>query len=246
MLGLLVPLYVTPIVPSNDLFFHAARMFVLQSPDTPYVRDWYQVDWAIMPNLAMDIIVPPLGTLIGTLPAINAFVGLTFFLIFSGTLVLHYALYGRLSWLPLAACLFIYNQVLFFGFLNYLFGIGLVLWALAAWFHFRSAPTAQILTGIVLAVLLYLCHLFAVVLYGLVIGTAELPALWRNRSVRTVLHRAVAVATPFIIPLLLLLSSRTLNQAKVAVDYFPDSYFILKLLAFFRRSSATIPHTIFG
>src|SRR2546423_4121872 len=118
VIALLVPLCATPIVPSNDLFFHAARMFVLQNPGTPYASDWYQVDWAVMPNLAMDIIVPPLASLIGTLPAINAFVGLTFFLIFSGTLALHYALYGRLSWLPLAACLFIYNQALFFGFLN--------------------------------------------------------------------------------------------------------------------------------
>ena len=241
MLGLLVPLWVTPIVPSSDLFFHAARMFVLQNPGTPYASDWYQVDWAPIPNLAMDIIVPPLASLVGTMPAVNAFVGLTLFLIFSGTLALHYALYGRLSWLPLAACLFIYNQVLFFGFLNYLFGIGLALWALAAWFYLEDAPWGQVLSGIVLAALLYLCHLFAVVLYGLVIGTAELPALWRSRSLRTVFHHGARVAAPFIIPLLLLLLSRTLNQAKVTVDYSPNSYLILKLLAFFSPFVSNYP-----
>ncbi|HKX09338.1 MAG TPA: hypothetical protein VJN67_14155 [Stellaceae bacterium] len=241
MIGLLVPLGVTPIVPSNDLFFHTARMFVLQHPDTPYARNWYQADWAVMPNLAIDIIVPPLASLVGTLPAVNAFVGLTLFLTFSGVLALHYALYGRLSWLPLGACLFIYNQVLFFGFLNYLFGIGLALWALAAWFYFEDRSSAQILTGVVLAVLLYLSHLFAVVLYGLVIGTAELPALWRARSVRLALQRVAAVATPFIVPLLLLLSSRTLDQAKVTIDYFPDSYFILKVLAFFSPFVSNYP-----
>src|SRR5262249_28768124 len=44
---------------------HLARMHILATAGTPDQSPYYQVKWALYPNLAMDLIVPPLGRLVG-------------------------------------------------------------------------------------------------------------------------------------------------------------------------------------
>ena len=63
-----------------------------------------------------------------------------FVLILSGTLALNRALFGYWSALPLVAAPLLYNGVLLVGVMNYVFGIGLALWALAAWVALRERP----------------------------------------------------------------------------------------------------------
>ena len=56
-----------------------------------------------------------------------------FALIMSGTFALNRALFQRWSMLPLIAFPLLYNYMFLVGLVNYFFGIGLALWALAAW-----------------------------------------------------------------------------------------------------------------
>ncbi|MGB7691901.1 MAG: hypothetical protein WBM12_03365 [Pseudolabrys sp.] len=44
---------------------HLARMFVLARDGTAQAHPYYQVSWSLVPNLAMDLIVPGIGRHIG-------------------------------------------------------------------------------------------------------------------------------------------------------------------------------------
>src|SRR5262245_54915792 len=44
---------------------HLARMFVLARDGTAQAHPYYQVTWSLVPNLAMDLIVPGIGRHIG-------------------------------------------------------------------------------------------------------------------------------------------------------------------------------------
>ncbi|HEV2550067.1 MAG TPA: hypothetical protein VGU20_22340 [Stellaceae bacterium] len=224
--GLLLPLAFVSVPPFCDLYFHIARMVVLADPAAPYVRDWYAPDWHVVPNLAMDAIVPLLARIMPVLTAVKLFVAATFLLLLFGTLALNHALYRQLSWLPLLAGLFVYNQIVFIGYFNYLFGLALVLWAAALWFYLAtSAPLLRLLAASLATILLYAAHLFAVGLFGVVLLSGELAAWRRDR--RLGFHAAMAVV-PFIAPLALFLTSHTVAVAGMgAIDYWP----IVKLLA---------------
>lgn len=224
--GLLLPLALVSVPPFCDLYFHIARMVVLADPGAPYVRDWYVPDWHFVPNLAMDAIVPLLARTMPVLTAVKVFVAATFLLLLFGTLALHHALFRRLSWLPLLAGLFIYNQIVFIGYFNYLFGLALALWAAALWFYLaRSAPLIRLAAASLAALLLYAAHLFAVGFFGVLVLSGEFAAWRRDR--RFVFHAAM-VLVPFMAPLALLLTSRTVAVAGGgAIEYWP----IVKLLA---------------
>jgi hypothetical protein len=85
-----------------------------------------------------------------------------------GCLVLHRVAFRRWSPWPLLAFLLLYNRVLLWGFLNYLAGIALMLWALAAWIALERKPLVlRIGVGAVLATLVYLAHLAAFGCYAL-------------------------------------------------------------------------------
>jgi hypothetical protein len=75
----------------------------------------------------------------------------------------------------------LYNKVFVIGTVNYVFGIGLCLWALADWVQLRERGLILrlgISTAFVLA--LFLCHLFALGLYGLGLLAYE---LYRLRTI---------------------------------------------------------------
>ena len=61
-----------------------------------------------------------------------------FALIISGTLALNRALIGRWSVMPLFAIPLLYNFIFLVGLMNYIFGIGVALWALAGWIAVRE------------------------------------------------------------------------------------------------------------
>ena len=93
------------------------------------------------------------------------------------------ALFGRWSVLPLIAIPLLYNHVFLVGVMNYLFGIGLAMWALAAWIYLREwAWPWRYAASSVFVVLMFFCHLFAVGLYGIGLLAYEAWRLWLKRE----------------------------------------------------------------
>ncbi len=164
---------------------HLARMWILaQRGNIPALAANYQIHWRILPDLAMDLIVPPISRVVSIEAAGRVFIALTVLTLIGGTASLHRVLYGRWAVWPLWSALFVYNAVLFWGFLSCLFGIGASLFALSGWIATRGwRPAPRILVFSAVASLLFLFHLFAFGFYGLTVALYELDSLVRERRI---------------------------------------------------------------
>lgn len=215
VLGLVavIPVITHPLPPLEDYINHLARMHVIATIGRDhYLARFYEVDWQIVPNLMMDMVVPVLARAMNVYLAGQLFTVAAFLLIVSGTLALNRALFGQWSVLPLIAFPFLYNYVFLVGVMNYEFGMGLALWALAVWVRLRErAWPLRLAVSALFVVLLFFCHLFAVGLYGLGLLAYE---LWRaltrhdlSQQMRVVDFTATGL--PFVPVLVLLVLSPT-------------------------------------
>jgi hypothetical protein len=218
-----VPVALHPLPPISDYINHLSRMHVIAAlgTDSDLTR-FYQVNWQVIPNLMMDMILPVLVRFTNVYAAGQAYMIASFVLILSGAFALNRQLHGRWSVLPLLAFPLLYNYVFLVGTMNYVSGIGLSLWALVAWIALRERHLALRLTVSALFVLaLFFCHLFVVGTYGLGLLAFELNRLWslglaagtaprpaaRGLSVR--LLDFMATGLPFLPVLPLLMMSAT-------------------------------------
>jgi hypothetical protein len=205
-----IPVITHPLPPLTDYVNHLARMHVLATiGNDPDLSRFYEIDWQIIPNLMMDLVIPQLERFMSVYHAGQAFTVATFVLIISGTLALNRVLFGAWSVLPLVAFPLLYNHVFLVGVMNYVCGIGLALWALAAWAWLRERNwplRLAVSTAFVLA--LFFCHLFAVGLYGMGLLAVELHRWWatRERPLGLRIVDFVATGLPFlpVVPLLLM------------------------------------------
>lgn len=214
-----IPIVMYPWPPLVDYMNHLARMYIIAGVGTDAdLARYYEIDWQLIPNLMMDILVPPLQRLVNVYVAGQLYIAASFVMIISGTLALNRQLFGRWSVLPLIAFPLLYNKIFLIGTLNYVFGIGLALWALAVWVQLRErAAVLRLAASAVFVLALYLCHLFALGLYALGLLAYELYRLSTiygsaPRSQRRALFPPidfVATGLPFLPVLPLLLMSPT-------------------------------------
>jgi hypothetical protein len=175
-----IPIVLHPWPPMSDYINHLARMQVIANINSdPDLARFYEIDWQVIPNLMMDLIVPLLMRVMNIYAAGQTYTIASFVLILSGTVALHRQLFGRWSVLPLIALPLLYNNVFLVGTMNYVFGIGLALWALASWIWLRERNLVLRLAMSSLFILgLFFCHLFAVGVYGVGLLAFELHRLW--------------------------------------------------------------------
>jgi hypothetical protein len=210
-----IPIITHPLPPIEDYVNHLARMHVMSViGHNPYLSRFYEIDWQIVPNLMMDMIVPPMMRVMNVYAAGQIFTIMTFALIISGALALNRALFRRWSAVPLIACPLLYNYVFLIGVMNYLFGVGLALWGLAFWIALRERSVVLRLGVSVLFVLaLFFCHLYALGVYGLGVLATQVWRLWdrRQEPLRTRLIEFFTAGLPFLPAVPLLLMSPTLG-----------------------------------
>src|SRR5215471_11872472 len=177
-----IPVLLHPLPPISDYINHLSRMHVIAAiGGDPDLARFYRVDWEVIPNLMMDMILPVLVRVMNVYAAGQAYMIASFVLILSGTFALNRQLYGRWSMLPLAAFPLLYNYVFLVGTMNYVSGIGLSLWALVTWIALRERNLPLRMTvSLVFVMALFFCHLFALGTYGLGLLTFELYYLWRS------------------------------------------------------------------
>jgi hypothetical protein len=212
-----IPIITHPLPPLSDYINHLARMHVMATIGRdPDLTRFYEIDWQIIPNLMMDLVVPRLTAFMTVYHAGQLFTVATFVVIASGTLALNRALFGSWSVLPLISFPLLYNHVFLVGVMNYVFGIGLALWGMAAWVLLRERFWAiRLVVSALFVLVLFFCHLFDVGLYGLGLLSIELTRLWmtRGRPLAPRLVDFVATGIPFLPALPLLLMSPTWDLA---------------------------------
>jgi hypothetical protein len=214
----IIPILTHQLPPLEDYVNHLARMHVIAtSGHDSNLSRFYEIDWQIVPNLMMDLIVPVLARVMSVYAAGQVFTVAAFLLIVSGTLALNRVFFRQWSVLPLIAFPFLYNYVFLVGVMNYQFGMGLTLWALAAWVGLRDrAWPLRLAVSTLFVIALFFCHLFSLGLYGLGLLAYE---LWRaltrrDLSLRYRIFDFLATGLPFIPALVMLLVSPTWDHVK--------------------------------
>ena len=214
----IIPLLTHPLPPLEDYANHVSRMYVIaDGGKNPFLAKFYEIEWELIPNLMMDLIVPRIARYVNVYLASQLFTIAIFFLIMSGTFALNRALFKRWSVLPLIAFPLLYNYVFLIGVMNYFFGIGLALWGLAAWIGLRDRPWPwRYAISVCFGIALFFCHLFSLGVYGLGLMAFEIwfaigveRASWPIRGVRF-----VCAGLPFVPLVPLLLGSSTWGNAR--------------------------------
>src|SRR5262249_26093494 len=211
-----IPIWTHQLPPLSDYVNHLARMQVIATlPKNAQLARFYEINWQVIPNLTMDFIVPPLARVMNIYLAGQAYIVAMFALIISGVLVLNRALIGRWSVLPPFAIPLLYNYVFLVGLMNYIFGVGVALWALAIWIAARERPwPLRFLLSTFYVVVLFFCHLSALGIYAIGILSFEIFRLWTRRREEPWLPRIaefVAGGLPFLAVTPLLYASPTMQ-----------------------------------
>jgi len=201
----LVPIWSVVHLPLIDYPAHLARMHILANlAQSPALQNIYEIHWGLLPNLAMDIVVPPLSKIIPLIDAGRVYVSAIVVMWITGPLVLHHALFGRVSLWPLIAGYFAYNESLSFGLLNFSFGGGLVFFALAAWIYGQKLPRLWLLLlSCLSASTLFFCHFIAFGAYAIAVVGYEAGQSFRRGKflcLRPLSARWVLVLAQFVVP----------------------------------------------
>jgi hypothetical protein len=191
----------------------------------PAVARFYHIEWAFIPNLAGEVLVPLLSKAMALETATKIFItaGVSMWVI--GPAMIHRALHGRIGAAPLLAAIFAYNANLMWGFLNYYFAMGLGFVAFAAWIASGSSRSPLRLAGFALAVTtIYFCHLFACAVLAVMIGSYEMGAILSRPvlPLREALRRlgaAVALFVPAALAFMFLKPHDPGSDSSVAFDF---------------------------
>jgi hypothetical protein len=185
-----LPVLLTPIPAMVDYPNHLARMYILSQNGTPDANPYYEVAWALYPNLAMDLLIPQMARLISVENAARLFLLLSQLLIVGGALVLERVVKGRVRLAGFAALMFLYCLPFTWGFVNFEFGLGVALWGIAAYLAVaeRALPVRFVVNA-VFVMALFAAHFFALGVYGATLGFYE---LWRAYD-RKVSYRDAAL-----------------------------------------------------
>jgi hypothetical protein len=198
-----VPLFSTVLPPLVDYPNHLARLHLLAEGGDQF----YAIRWAPLPDLAADLIVPPLAHAVSLATAGRLFLLLTFALIAGGTVWLNRVATGCWRLWPLLSFLLLYDRILLWGFLNYLFGLGVALCGIALWLALESKPAwLRVLASALVALACFFSHIAAFGVYALALAGVELLPAWRlfrGRDYRLLAWRILVAGIQFVAPVIL-------------------------------------------
>jgi hypothetical protein len=199
------PLFVAHHVPLVDYPFHLARMHILHhQPSDEFLQRLYEVSLLPLPNLAMDALVPLFSKVFHVEFASRLFILLTMVIIVSGVGFLYKTLHGAWSNLNvLFGAILLYNWIFIFGFVNYLFGVGLLLFSIAIWFSLlEHNDYKRMVFGAFLGILLFFSHLVVFVLFAVILSGIGLYQSLGDRclNLKKILREAVIVLSVTILP----------------------------------------------
>jgi hypothetical protein len=215
----LVPLWSADIPPLLDYPNHLARQYIIFNlRHSELLQQFYRVEWTVVPYLAMDVIVRLLANFLAVDIASKVFLSIGLLSVAMAPLALNLALFNRVTPIALVGLLFVHNNTLSLGFVNYIFAAGFSICLFALWIGFRDgSPWKKFVLFPVLSTLLFFSHLLGSVLYGVVVGAYELgryveqvrkrppsmPTLWASLPRLELSSLALQFAVPLAIYLIL-------------------------------------------
>ena len=241
---LAIPILSVQVPLGGDDLNHLARIYVrAHIGSDPDLARIFQVKSDLIPYLGMDLLLTPLARVAPIMVVGRIYILALVWGLVGAVIVLQRTFTGRIGLAPAAASLIAYNGLLAWGLLNYVLGLILALLALAAWHALRERSwliRLILFTGAATAI--YLTHLLAFVLYGVLVVSYEF--FGRRRPWRTPLKDWAVLAGQAAPGLLLwmVISVKAFTPAYL-IDYgsFKDMLFskvlILELPFLFRGAS---------
>lgn len=129
-----------PLGVGADYTNHLARAYITTAIDgSEALRRYYEIDYRFVPNFSIEMIVPRLAEVFGLYTAGSIVIAVSVILApLAGVLLSRTSNGGAGAWLPLLGFATLFNRNLEFGFVNFLFGLGLALICFCLWV--RMAP----------------------------------------------------------------------------------------------------------
>ncbi len=197
----ILPFWLVATIPALDHPAHFARMQILTDALAGRLASpFWRVDFHLVPNLAIDLVVPPLALVLGVDLAFRIVISIIALLPVVGAALLQRALFGRVTPTIVLATAMVFNWPLVLGFYNAAAGGGLLLVALAVWIRMAERRGARLVAMTAMTSLVWLCHGLPFLLLGLAIGLYELSRAVRSRDLAPtrLAARALEIALPFL------------------------------------------------
>ena len=172
-----IPLLWPEIPPLVDLPGHMGRYRVqLSIADQPWLGRWYDFHWQLIGNLGVDLLVEPLGRLIGLEPAVKLIVIAIPVLTVAGLLWIAREVHGRIPATALFALPLAYSYPFQFGFVNFALSMALALNLFALWLRLGRLGRLRLRAALFvpLSCLLWVCHTFGWGVLGVLAFSAEM------------------------------------------------------------------------
>lgn len=167
--AVLVPIWRDRLPPLVDYPTHAARAFVLSRPaGSGGVLDYYSPDWIPVPNLGVDLVLSTLMRFTDPWTASCLFLSAVVVVLLGGGIAWARSLGAPwpMACLPAIALGDTWYRM---GFVNYVLGIGIAAWAMAAWVRWRGLPPRTLVArGAAVAAGLAVVHLLAALVFVLI------------------------------------------------------------------------------
>lgn len=186
VLAHLVPVWIGPRFPSQDGPAHVENSRILReliSGHSALYAQFYELNRALLPNLACEAVLAPLLGAVSPVLAERILLSAHVLAFPLAVRWLIAQLGPRCRFLSMLAFPLIFNWTLYMGFYNFNTGVPALLLALLACLRFHSRPSLFSAVGLAAAALLaYFCHLVTFLVLTLVLGSYfALAIVWRDR-----------------------------------------------------------------
>ena len=137
-----LPFVVAPMPMMPDHFAHVARYHVmLNHADSALLQRYFDVQWALIGNLGVDLLMMVLGRVLPVETAATVSVALIPMFTVAGIYALARAVHGRVPATALFALMMVWTFTFVWGFENYHLSVALALLCAAAWIRLDGAAT---------------------------------------------------------------------------------------------------------
>ncbi|HKP33200.1 MAG TPA: hypothetical protein VJT70_00280 [Sphingomicrobium sp.] len=209
VLATMVPLLYPPVPPLVDLLGHMGRYRVeLDLDRSLWLQRYYDFHWAAIGNLGVDLLVVPLGRLLGLELAVKLIVLAIPPLTAAGFLWVAREVHGRVPPTAFFALPFIYGFPFLFGFVNFTLSVALAFLAFGLWLRLGRIEQT-VLRGwlfVPISLIVFFCHTYGWGLLGLMCFSADAVRLhdrgrsWWRAGLEAAMHTSV-MALPIVIML---------------------------------------------
>lgn len=200
---LLIPIWLVQYPGMIDLPNHLARCYIFAhySENAAWQQQFY-IDHTPLPNLAIDAIVVPLQQFFPLLICSRIFLSLTALVYLLGCVISGAAIAKRRSWMALPAALTFFSSPLLWGFVNYVFGVGVFLCAFGYWLQIRNAMTVwRFVICMLLSLVCYCSHLSSAAVLGVACLVVAIGDWMGERSLSRFCTKTFWLGTPCVLVL---------------------------------------------